>query len=246
MKRFVHLILFSVLAIAVAHSQESPRIKFGNVTAADLQRTVYSVDSSADAVVIADIGHTNFVGNMKGTFSLEFKKFKRAHILNKNGYDIADVSISLYTNGQMEEDLENLKAVTYNLENGKLVETKLDVKNAVFKDKINKNWVVRKFTFPNIKAGSIIEYEYKVKSDFIFNLQPWEFQGAYPRLSPASRRAASRPASTAERKGCCGRDWRRRASGRDRPCEDRDRPDISCGASCPPRAPRRRRGRHSP
>lgn len=182
MKRFIHLILFSVLAIAVAHSQESPKIKFGNVTVADLQRTVYSVDSSADAVVIADIGHTNFVGNMKGTFSLEFKKFKRAHILNKNGYDIADVSISLYTNGQMEEDLENLKAVTYNLENGKVVETKLDVRNAVFKDKINKNWVVRKFTFPNIKAGSIIEYEYKVKSDFIFNLQPWEFQGAYPRL----------------------------------------------------------------
>jgi hypothetical protein len=182
MKKIFILILLPALAMKVTYSQEPPKIKFGNVTAADLQRTVYSVDSSADAVVLADIGYTNFIGNMKGTFSLEFKKLKRAHILTKNGYDIADVSISLYTNGQMEEELENLKAVTYNLENGKVVETKLDIKNAVFKDKINKNWVVRKFTFPNIKAGSIIEYEYKVKSDFIFNLQPWEFQGAYPRL----------------------------------------------------------------
>ena len=92
------------------------------------------------------------------------------------------MEIRLYTNGEAEEELENLKAVTYNLENGKVVETKLEIKSAVFKDKINKNLVIKKFTFPNIKEGSIIEYEYTLKSDFIFNLQPWEFQGEYPRL----------------------------------------------------------------
>ena len=81
-----------------------------------------------------------------------------------------------------EEELVTLKAVTYNLENGKVVETKLETKSAVFKDKINKNLVVKKFTFPNIKEGSIIEYEYKLNSDFIFNLQPWDFQGEYPCL----------------------------------------------------------------
>ena len=62
------------------------------------------------------------------------------------------------------------------------METKLDVKQAVFKDKIDKNRSIKKFTFPNIKEGSIIEYEYKLKSDFIFNLQPWDFQGEYPCL----------------------------------------------------------------
>ena len=36
----------------------------------------------------------------KDSFSLEFKKFRRAHILNKNGYDIADVEIHIYTNGR--------------------------------------------------------------------------------------------------------------------------------------------------
>jgi transglutaminase-like putative cysteine protease len=82
----------------------------------------------------------------------------------------------------MEEELASLKAVTYNLENGKVVETKLDVKGAVFKDRINKRLSIKKFTFPNIKEGSIIEYEYRLNSDFIFNLQPWTFQGAYPRL----------------------------------------------------------------
>lgn len=165
-----------------SEAQDKSNAKFGKVTPADFATTVYSIDSNASAVIIADIGSTQMVGNTKGGFSLEFKNYRRAHILSKNGYDLADVEIDLFTNGNAEEDLQNLKAVTYNLENGKVVETKLDVKTAVFKDKISKNKVTRKFTFPNIKEGSIIEYEYKIQSDFVFNLQPWAFQGAYPRL----------------------------------------------------------------
>jgi hypothetical protein len=163
-------------------AQEGPKIKFGRINPQDFAAQIYTIDSSASAVIVADIGSTEMKGNTKGSFSLEFKNFRRAHILNKNGYDIADVEIPLYTDGRLEEELFGLKAVTYNLENGKVVETKLDVKNAVFKDKISNNLVIRKFTFPNVKEGSIIEYEYKVLSDFIFNLQPWNFQGDYPRL----------------------------------------------------------------
>ncbi len=176
------LFCLTCLVVTMGFAQDKLKIKFGSVTAGDFKRTVYPVDSNASAVVIADIGSTEIIGNNKGTFSLLFKNYRRAHILNKNGYDIANVEIRLYTNGESEEELQNLKAVTYNLENGKVVETKLEVKSAVFKDKINKNTVVRKFTFPNIKEGSIIEYEYKQESDFVFNLQPWEFQGEYPRL----------------------------------------------------------------
>lgn len=163
-------------------SQEKSKIKFGEVSAKDFETKVYPIDSTADAVVIADVGSSELEGNTKGWFSLRYKHFKRVHILNKNGYDIANVSIRLFSNGQDEELLDKLKAYTYNLENGKVVETKLDVKSNVFKDKINKNWVVKKFTFPNVKEGSIIEFEYTILSDFLSNLQPWEFQGAYPRL----------------------------------------------------------------
>lgn len=174
--------LFSFITVSSTIGQDKLKIKFGNVTADDFKTKIYPIDSNATAVIIADIGSTEIVGNTKGNFSLLFKNYRRAHILNKNGYDIGNVEINLYTSGESEEDLENLKAVTYNLENGKVVETKLEIKSAVFKDKINKTLVIKKFTFPNLKEGSIIEYEYKVKSDFVFNLQPWEFQGEYPCL----------------------------------------------------------------
>ena len=180
----IKLAVCSILILAAfqSHAQEKSKVKFGKVSPEDFAETSYSIDTSASAVVIADIGSTEIKGNTKGNFSLEFKRFRRARIMNKNGYDIANVEIGLYTDGKAEEDLRSLKAVTYNLENGKVVETKLDVKEAVFKDKINKNFVIKKFTFPNIKEGSIIEYEYKLTSDFLFNLQPWEFQGEHPRL----------------------------------------------------------------
>jgi transglutaminase-like putative cysteine protease len=61
------------------------------------------------------------------------------------------------------------------------VETKLN-KDAVFTEKESKKYVRKKFTLPGIKEGSIIEYEYRITSDFLFSLQPWSFQGASPCL----------------------------------------------------------------
>src|SRR5687768_3744122 len=154
-------LIFSLLLLSF-HSliaQEKSPVKFGNVDPADFARKIYSIDSSATAVVIANIGSTDIEGNSKGWFSLVFKRFARIHILNKNAYDVANISIPLFTDGDAEEQLDKLKAVTYNLEDGKVVETKLDVKSNVFKDKINKNLVLKKFTFPNVKEGSIIEFE---------------------------------------------------------------------------------------
>lgn len=163
-------------------AQDKAGIKFGDVSAKDFATKVYAVDTSASAVVIADIGSSEIEGNTKGWFSLIYKQYKRVHILNKNGYDAANVEIPLYSDGDAEEQLEKLKAITYNLENGKVVETKLEVKSQVFKDKINKNLVIKKFTFPNVKEGSIIEFEFTIQSDYLHNLQPWIFQGDYPCL----------------------------------------------------------------
>ncbi len=172
------VILFSLSATA----QTKSNVKFGKISAEDFATKVYSVDSNAHAVVIADIGSTEIVGNSKGSFSLEHKRFKRVHILNKNGYDEGTVEVGLYSSGDAEEELLNVKASTYNLEDGKVVASKLDVKGSVFKEKINKNLIVKKFTLPNVKEGSIIEYEYVLKSDFLHNLQPWTFQGQHPVL----------------------------------------------------------------
>ncbi len=179
-----HLLLATCMLLLYSFvlAQDKSPYKYGKVTPDDFKTTVYSIDSSANAVVVAHIGSTQLVGNTKGGFSLEYKVYKRVHILNKNGYDEANVSIHLYTNGESEEKLDKLKATTYNLENGKVVTTKLENKSGLFKDKLTKNNILNKFTFPNVKEGSIVEYEYHITSDFLFNLQPWTFQSDVPEL----------------------------------------------------------------
>jgi len=180
MKPYLSLLtMLACVAFSLSAQEKSP-IKFGKISPDDFT-IKQPYDTGAGAVVIADIGSSAFEGNMKGWFSLAFKHTKRIKIINKSGFDAAKVEIALYSEGSAEEKLEDLKAFTYNLENGKVVETKLDGAS-VFKDKLSKNYVVKKFTFPAVKEGSIIEYSYTQKSDFLYHLQPWFFQSEYPCL----------------------------------------------------------------
>ena len=165
----------------VLAAQEKCGAKFGNISVTDFAATSYALDSSASAVVIADVGTSKIFANSKGWFSIEFKRYRRVHLLNKNGFDVATEAVPLYTDGQDEEKLSSLKAVTYNLENGNVVETKLENEN-IFTDRLDKNWTVKKFAFPNIKEGSIVEFEYTINSDFLSNLPSWDFQGSYPTI----------------------------------------------------------------
>jgi Domain of Unknown Function with PDB structure (DUF3857)/Domain of Unknown Function with PDB structure (DUF3858)/Transglutaminase-like superfamily len=180
MKRCFLFLMALLCATYVVTAQDKSPVKFGKITAADFT-IKQPFDTGASAVVIADIGTSIFEGNVKGWFSLVYKRFRRIKILNKNGFEAAKVEIPLYADGTAEEKLDDLKAYTYNLENGKVVETKLDGAS-VFKDKLSKKHTVRKFTFPAVKEGSVIEYSYTIKSDFLFNLQPWSFQDEYPCL----------------------------------------------------------------
>jgi hypothetical protein len=162
-------------------AQDKLNIKFGKITAADFDLSKSNPDTGAGAVVIADIGRSDFEGNNAGWFSLSFKKHTRIKILSKNGMDASNVEIPLYISGTQEEKVVNLRASTYNLENGKITETALD-KKSIFRDKYDKNHITVKFTLPAVKEGAVIEYVYTVTSDFLRNLQPWEFQGTYPVL----------------------------------------------------------------
>lgn len=180
----MRLFLFSLFSTCAvwAEAQKIPEIKFGKITAAEVTKRQYDIDTGAAAVVLADIGQTIVKGNDKGTVSLEFKHHRRIHILKQSGYDHATYEFRLYKQGDDQEQLRDLKAVTYNVENGKLVETKLNTKGSVFTEKIDRNSTIRRFAFPNVKEGSVIELEYKISSDFLFNLQPWAFQGEIPVL----------------------------------------------------------------
>ncbi|SEM42582.1 hypothetical protein SAMN05216436_104169 [bacterium A37T11] len=184
LKVTLRIYLFTIICYSwypFAIAQETTPAQFGKISPEDFKVKVSTVDSTADAMIIADVGESAIIANNKGWFSIEYKHFRRARILNKNGYDIADVVIPLYVDGADQEKLVTLKGNTYNLVNGKVETTKFE-KDQLFTDKQGKHHVIKKFTLASVKEGSIIEYEYKTTSDFLFNLPSWSFQGSLPRL----------------------------------------------------------------
>ncbi|MBI5856660.1 MAG: DUF3857 domain-containing protein [Sphingobacteriales bacterium] len=179
--RVLFIIFICIGIVSITQGQDKPKVRFGKVEAADFDLSAYKFDPEAGALIISDAGKTEFVVNKEQRFALQFKRQTRIKIINQKGFDAATIEIPLYTDGHDEEKIEGFKAVTYNLENGNVTETKVSSKD-VFTERVNKNWILRKFTFPSLKEGSIIEYSYTINSNYIINLQEWEFQGEYPRL----------------------------------------------------------------
>ena len=173
-------ILFSLFFLfSIYLHAQGEKIKFGKISLEDLKMTRYDKDSSAEAVILADIGYTHFEYESNNGFTMFFERFLRIKILTKDGYSWATGEIPLYHDANLEESVTELKALTFNLEDKKVIETKMD-NGSVFNDKTEHNWITKKYTLSAIKEGSIIDIHYVIKSPFFFNLRSWSFQNGIP------------------------------------------------------------------
>jgi len=92
----------------------------------------------------------------------------RVKIYNKdNAEGYLDQEIAVFDdNSGSRETLADLKAYTYNYENGKTVTTKIS-RDEKFKSKEDKKYNITKFAFANVKNGSVVEYSYTVLTPFL-------------------------------------------------------------------------------
>jgi hypothetical protein len=179
LKRLLTASTFMLVIFTYSYSQKAP-IKFGKFTDEELKMTVYDKDTAAEAVVIADYGNAQIYYNAGAGFQLQVSRHRRIKILKNDGLEWAKDNVRLYKpSGGQDENLTSFKACTYNMENGKLVESKFSRKDLITEME-SKNWTLKKFAFPNVKIGSIIEYDYTYASPYIFNLQDWYFQDEIP------------------------------------------------------------------
>lgn len=179
MKKLSILILITTLSIFNVVNAQKKKVKFGKVKIQDLKEKVCPIDSNAHAERLYDKGYTYFDFTADGA-KLVTTKHTRIKIYDKEGYRHADVKIPCYvSNMKGEEKIGSIKAYTYNLENGKIIKSQIK-RDGIFSEKLTKNIKIKKFTFPDIKEGCIIEYRYTKTSDFFFNLESWYFQHDIP------------------------------------------------------------------
>lgn len=158
-------------------------LKFGKPSEEELTMTTYAPDTTAAAVVLCkrtDAFYDFVAGDFRITYSYETK----IKVLKPEGTSYADVTIPYYDNesrSSMKETVTSIDAVAYNIENGKTVRTKMK-REFIYKERYDDRYMHVKFSIPNVKAGTVIEYKYKVLSDFYFYIKGWKAQQAIPTL----------------------------------------------------------------
>jgi len=160
--------------------QDSLRSGWGQILPEDFHPNSAVVDSSANVVVLADVGHAEMAGSSTGWHVL-FNRYRRLLIRNKKGYDAAKIAVSFNPDLDGNGKLASLRANIYNLEGGKVVQTSVDAAD-MFLDKREDGDLTERFTFPGVREGSIIEYTYNIHSGSIYSFHSWDFQGDYPRI----------------------------------------------------------------
>lgn len=173
------VVIMLILTCSLCCAQDP--FPFGaNLRPEELGMKVYPRDTAAVAVVLNEYGDGR-IQDYGDEILLVFKYHGRIKILRPKGLDLANIAVPLYKNGDRIERLISVKASSFNIEDGRIREVKLNPRE-VFTENIDKNSDQKKFTIPNVRVGSVIEYEYELTTPFFFNFRTWNFQSDIPKL----------------------------------------------------------------
>ncbi len=162
------LAFFTCCAFSYGQKQE-----LKDVTVADLEQKEFPADPSAEAAMLYNSAKAT--ADIEGKIELTIRGKVRIKIFNSEGYDWATKKIHYYRG----ETVRFSNACTYNLVNGAVVKTKLRSEGEI-SGRVNKYISFKAINLPDIKAGSIIEYEYVITTSDIVTLGEWHFQKSIP------------------------------------------------------------------
>ena len=178
MKKCLSILLALFVMCPFAFGQK----KFSKVTAADFATPAEAADSSVDAVYIYEIGDTHFDVSGNGLV-MQTQVKVRMQIVTEKGRDYANKSVLYYHNPKLatnqNESVTGVDAASYNLVDGKVVKTSMSSKY-IFKEQTTDNMMRLKFSIPEVKVGSIIEYKYLLTSPRYADIPTWTFQHSEP------------------------------------------------------------------
>jgi len=168
---------FSILALVITipvflSAQQSP-LDYGKVIPSDFNNTLYPNEKGAEAIVLLNYLKAEMI-NESG-FKIKYTRHVRIRILKSSGYDYANISIPYSKSDQ----LIGLEACTHNFENGETVSIDLSKKDFI-SENIYGNEYTRRFTFPQVREGSIIEYTYSYIESDIWQFVPFTMQKSIP------------------------------------------------------------------
>lgn len=175
MKKF-NTVLMILLALTGIQAQD---YKFGKVSEEEILEKVHPIEKETNAAVLFRSISTRYDYSSAQGFTLITDVHERIKIYNRDGFDWATKEINYYKSGNTRENISGLKGYTYNMIEGKLKSEKLR-KNGIFEEEKTKYQISTKFTMPAVTHGSVIEYQYSLRSPFVTSIDDVLLQYTIP------------------------------------------------------------------
>lgn len=181
MKGLRPVVYTAILFLSASHAGLAQDIgfPFGDITYRELEMKNYEHDSLAPAVVLREFGEA-FISN-DAPHNLVLRYHVVIKVFNKNGLEKANVSIPLWKQDGREELVRNIVAASYNVEEGTMRQVRVNPRS-IFTENAGKRVDLKKFAIPNVREGTIIEYQYELESPFRYNFRQWVFQWDIPKI----------------------------------------------------------------
>jgi len=167
-------VAIALLCFSITHAQKND--SFGVLTLEEQHFSTYEKDSTANAVVLYEKGD-NYFDVIKDRIQVVKKYHVKIKVLNEKGFDEGNIAIPFYHNDNSSEKIEDIKAITHN----GTVKTSL-LESQIYSTDVYERVTEKRFAFPNIKVGSILEYSYTLITPFIYNFKGWDFQSHIPKI----------------------------------------------------------------
>ena len=168
------------LLLTIFSNAQNKEFKLGKISQQEIAFNQVPFEKDADAVILSEEGKMDLI---QSNYYLTVKR--RIKILTEKGVDQANIQLNYYSKNK-QESITGIKGNTINISNGIEQVIPIDEKE-IFDISLNELYSAKRFTFPNVKVGSIIEYTYVKGSEHNFSIDAWNFQHDIPTLSSKFR-----------------------------------------------------------
>lgn len=180
MNRFI-LCVAALVTMIIQMSAQTVTLnkRFGKVSKEELEMTEYKPDSASVAVVLYENRNIQVDLSAGGTFVKDVDVHMRIKILKEEGTEWGDFSVMKYVSQSVPEIVTGIEVVTYNLENDKVVPTKMS-REFIYTEDVSSSFQKISFYAQEVKVGSVIEMKYSIHSDRFWEIDDVYFQKTIP------------------------------------------------------------------
>ena len=179
--KFIFLSAFLIFHVQYNVSAQKNQPPIGIIEKADMELRDCEFDKDAEAFKLIDWGSVKYTGGgwNPSVFTTEYERRVRIKILKEKGLKYANVVIPYLAYDGYEKILK-VDAYTFNMDNAGNIKTAKVDKSSIYRKKIDIGISKLIIVFPEVKAGSVIEFKYKMERGGASYINDWNFQDDIP------------------------------------------------------------------